>query len=150
MTPQQHKATARRLYEQACNTGNLQLLDELLSPEIVTHDALPAGMRNRGVEPYRQAITMFRGAFPDTRWEVHDVIAEGATVAVRVTMSGTHQGKFLGIALTGRHVRYPGMDFFRFADGKIVEHWTATDDLGLLQQLGVIPTSEPWSAPMPG
>jgi steroid delta-isomerase-like uncharacterized protein len=148
MTPHQHKATARWFYE-ACNSGNLQLLDDMLSPEIVAHGALPAGVPNRGVEPYRRTITMFRSAFPDARWEVHDVIAEGATAAVRVTMSGTHKGAFLGVAPTGRQVRYPGMDFFRFADGKIVGHWTATDDLSLLQQLGAIPTSKPWSAPMP-
>jgi steroid delta-isomerase-like uncharacterized protein len=149
MTAAQHQVSARRFYDEACNTGSLELLDELLSPEIVAHDALPRRVPNRGVESYRQTSAMFRSAFPDARWEVHDVIAEGDTAAVRVTMTGTHRGGFLSVAPTGRHVQYPGMDFFRFADGKIVEHRTATDDLGLLRQLGAIPTSEPWSAPMP-
>jgi predicted ester cyclase len=92
---------------------------------------------------------MFRSAFPDLHQEIEDLVAEGDTVAVRVTMTVTHLGPFLGVAPTGRRVRYDGMDFFRFREGKTVEHWTATDDLGLMQQLGVVPSSEPWSRPLP-
>jgi predicted ester cyclase len=77
------------------------------------------------------------------------LVAEGDTVAVRVTMTATHLGPFLGVEPTGRRVRYEGMDFFRFEDGKMVEHWTSTDDLGLMQQLGVVPSSEPRSRPLP-
>jgi predicted ester cyclase len=92
---------------------------------------------------------MFRSAFPDLHVEIEDVVAEGDTVATRVTMTATHRGAFLGVAPTGRRVRYEGMDILRFREGKMVEHWTVTDDLGLMQQLGVVPSSEPWSRPSP-
>ncbi len=92
---------------------------------------------------------MFRSAFPDLHQEIEDVVAAGGTVAVRVIMTATHRGSFLGVAPTGRRVWCEGMDFFRFREGKVAEHWTATDDLGLMQQLGVVSSSKPWSRPLP-
>jgi predicted ester cyclase len=67
------------------------------------------------------------------------MIAEGDKVVTRFTMRGTHQGEFMGIAPTGRRVEMTGIDIIRFSDGKMVEHWGNTDDLGMMQQLGVIP-----------
>ena len=77
-------------------------------------------------------------AFPDLQMNVEDMIAEGDKVVARVRMSGTHQGEFMGIDPTGNRVEISGIDILRVADGKIVEHWGNFDDLGMMQQLGVI------------
>jgi predicted ester cyclase len=86
---------------------------------------------------------------PPPHLEIEDLVAEGDTVAVCVTMTATHLGPFLGVESTARRMRYEGMDFFRFEEGKMVEPWTATDDLGLMQQLGVVSSSEPCTRPLP-
>jgi steroid delta-isomerase-like uncharacterized protein len=149
MPEEGNKAVVRRFYEEVFNAGRLEAMDELVSPDLAAHDTLPPGVPERGPEPYKHTAAMFRSAFPDLHQEIEDMVAEGDKVAVRVTMTATHRGPFLGVAPTDRRVRYEGMDFFRFREGKMVEHWTATDDLGLMQQLGVVPSSEPWSRPLP-
>jgi predicted ester cyclase len=83
---------------------------------------------------------MIRAAFPDIHETVEDIIAEGDTVVTRTTWRGTHQGALLGIAPTGKHVSVSGIDISRVASGKFVEHWQSADNLGLLQQLGVVPS----------
>jgi predicted ester cyclase len=82
---------------------------------------------------------MFRAAFPDGSMTIEDMIAEGEKVVTRKTYRGTHQGEFLSIPPTGRHVSLGLIDIMRIVDGKVVEHWNVGDDLGMLQQLGVIP-----------
>jgi predicted ester cyclase len=82
---------------------------------------------------------MIRAAFPDIHETIEDMLAEGDRVVTRSTWRGTHQGAFLGIAPTGKQVSVTGIDISRVASGKFVEHWQAADNLGLLQQLGVIP-----------
>ena len=86
----------------------------------------------------QQLVTMFHSAFPDVFFEVEEAIAEGDTVAARVTWTGTHHGNFLGIAPTGRIVRQNQMHFMHFRNGKMVDHLAMRDDLGLRQQLDVI------------
>lgn len=76
------------------------------------------------------------------RYTVEDMIAEGDKVAARATASGTHQGDFLGIPPTGKHATWSEIHIGRVVDGKFVEHWANSDQLGLLQQLGVVPTPE--------
>ena len=149
MPEERNKAVVRRFYEEVFNSGRLEAMDELASPNLVAYDAVPPGVPERGPEPYKRTAAMFRSAFPDLHQEIEDMVAEGDTVAVRVTLTATHRGPFLGVEPTGRRVRCGGMDFIRFREGKMVEHWTATDDLGLMQQLGVVPASELWSRPLP-
>jgi predicted ester cyclase len=85
---------------------------------------------------------MFRAAFPDGVMTIEDMIAEGDKVATRKTYRGTHQGQFLGIPPTGRHISVGLIDMMRLVDGKVVEHWNVGDDLSMLQQLGVLPPLE--------
>ena len=81
---------------------------------------------------------MLRTGFPDLRFTIEELVGEGDTVAGRVTMSGTHEGEFMGIPPTARSVRQDQMHFVRFRDGKAIEHWGVRDDLGMMQQLGAI------------
>jgi predicted ester cyclase len=81
----------------------------------------------------------FRAAFPDIHVAVEDVIANGDKVVVRLTFSGTHTGPLMGMPPTGKFVTITGIAIDRIQNGKIVEHWVNRDDLGMLQQLGMIP-----------
>jgi len=137
-TTEANKAQFRRTLEEMFNQGNLAIADELIAPDCLNHE-VPPGMNNRGHESMRQVVVMLRTAFPDLHYIIEELVAEGDTVAGRVTMSGTHLGPYMGIAPTGRSFRQAQMHFVRFRDGKGVEHRAVRDDLGMMQQLGVIP-----------
>ncbi len=135
---ERNKAIIQLAYAELFDQGKLSLAEELIAPDYIDHVA-PPGLTNRGPEAMRQLVTLFHSAFPDVHHTVEELVAEGDTVAARVTWSGTHRGPFLGIAPTGRAVRQAQMHFIRFRNGQVVEHWAVRDDLGLMQQLGVIP-----------
>ena len=94
----------------------------------------------QGLEAYKQFISMYLTAFPDSRFTIEDLIAEGDTVVVRYTVRGTHQGNLMAIPPTGKQASVTAIGIFRIVNGIAVEEWVNMDDLGLLQQLGVIPT----------
>ena len=135
-TEAENKAQFRRTYEELLNEGNLAVAEELVAPDFVNHEAPPG--RNRGPESMRGLATMLRTAFPDLHFTIEELVAEGDTVAGRLTMSGTHQGPLMSMPPTGRSVQQDHMHFVRFRDGKAIEHWGVRDDLGMMQQLGVI------------
>ena len=136
MSAEENKAIARRGYE-AINRNNLDALDEVVAPDITDHD--PAPGQAPGLEGVKQWFSSMHTAFPDFRMNVEDMIAEGDKVVARVRLSGTNQGEFMGIDATGNRVTITGIDILRVnADGKIVEHWGNFDDLGMMQQLGVM------------
>ena len=139
-TEETNKALLRRTYEEWFNQGNLTNVDELIAPDCINHE-VPPGMNNRGPESARQVVTMLRSAFPDLHFTIEELVAEGDTVVGRVTMSGTHLGPFMGMAPTGRSLQQDQVHLVRFQDGKGIEHRAVRDDLGMMQQLGVIPVS---------
>ena len=134
---EQNKALVRRFFEDAWNTGNLALIDVIMAPDVVVHGA-PPGARP-GSQGIKHAVTMFRTAFPDIHMTIEDMLAEGDKVAIRLTATGTHKGELMGIAPTGKHVSITATAIYRFAGGKIQEGWVNRDDLGMMQQLGVVP-----------
>ena len=135
MSTEVNKALARRAYD-AFNQGNLAGFYELITPDFVLHNA---SMTIQGLEAYKQWLSMYLAAFPDARLTVEDMIAEGDLVVVRQTFRGTHTGELMGIPPTGKQVSATGIVITRAANGKAVEQWTNYDDLGLMQQLGMIP-----------
>jgi steroid delta-isomerase-like uncharacterized protein len=137
-TEEENKVVLRRTYEELFNQGNLANVEELIAPDCINHD-VPPGMNNRGPEGIRQVVLMLRTAFPDLHVTIEELVAEGDMVACLVTMSGTHLGTFMGISPTGRSFRQAQMHFVRFRDGKGIENRAVRDDLGMMQQLGVIP-----------
>ena len=96
----------------------------------------------RGPEGAKETAKMYRNAFPDVQLSIEDQVAEGDKVVTRWIGSGTHQGEMMGIAPTGNQVRVDGMTISRIEDGKIVEEWEIYDALGMMQQLGAIPSPE--------
>jgi steroid delta-isomerase-like uncharacterized protein len=134
---EQNKTLMRRAVEEVWNQGNVDLLNELLASDFIIH--APQAEIN-GREGAKQYLAMLRGGFPDILFTIEDQFADGDRVMTRWTARGTHKGAFQGIPPTGKQVRLAGTDIDRIANGKVVECWTSTDDLGLLQQLGVLPT----------
>jgi len=137
--PEENKALALRLLEEAWNQGNLDVVDETIAADFVLLDPLNPGL-SVSPESTKEFVAMFRTAFPDANHTVESVIAEGDKVAVGYTFVGTHEGEYMGVPPTGKQVTYTQIDIHRFADGKIVETWVEWDALGLMQQLGVIPS----------
>jgi len=84
-------------------------------------------------------MSTFANGFPDAQIAVETAVTEGGVVASRWTMTGTHDGEFLGVPATGRQITMRGIDFSRVVDGKVAEHWAQFDGLGVMQQIGAIP-----------
>jgi steroid delta-isomerase-like uncharacterized protein len=134
----ENKAIARRFFE-LFSQGDLETIgQELLSPELVAHLSGMPGPLN--LEGYRQVGLMFRSAFPDLQDTVEDQIADGDKVVTRIISRGTHQGELMGIPATGKQYTITAIVIDRMTDGRIVERRAQFDQLGMLQQLGVIPT----------
>ena len=136
MSTEDNKAVIRRGIEEIWNQKNVAILDEIAAPDYISHS--PA-ITTRGLEQYKQLLMMYFTAFPDLNLTIEDQIAEGDKVVTRVTARGTHQGSFMGIPPTGKQAVVTGIAIDRFANSKSVEAWSNLDDLGLLQQLGVVP-----------
>jgi steroid delta-isomerase-like uncharacterized protein len=135
---EENKAVVRRFIEEVWNNGNLDAINELVSENHVDHDPAQAGSPG-GRQGMRAFIEMYRSAYPDTRLEIGEMIAEGDLVAMTWTATGTHQGELMGIAPTGRSVTVSGIGVDRVSGGQIVESWANYDALGMLTQLGAIP-----------
>lgn len=137
MSSEHNKTIARRFFEDAYNTGNVALLEQLLAPTYVDYKA-PPGTPD-GPQGIAAIITMFRQAFPDLRFTIEDQVAEGDKVVTRYTFRGTQQGELMGIPPTGKQVSIGGISIYRITDGKMQQAWIEYDMLGLMQQLGVVP-----------
>ncbi|RME85979.1 MAG: ester cyclase [Caldilineae bacterium] len=133
----QNKAIARRVLEEAANQRNLDLLDELLAADYVLHDPSNPMVQDR--ETYKQFLGGHFTAFPDAKWTIDDLVAEGDRVVVRWTLSGTHEGPLMGIPPTNKSFAMSGISIYRLADGKIAEEWAVADVMGFMQQLGLLP-----------
>jgi steroid delta-isomerase-like uncharacterized protein len=141
VSAEENKAVSRRVAEEVFNGGNVDLADELYAPDYVLHDpSLPEDLH--GPEGIKRYAAMTLGAFPDIRVAVEDQVAEGDKVVSRWTATGTHTGDLMGIPPTGRRVEISGVTINRFSGGKIAEDWYQSDDLGMMQQLGVVPSGE--------
>lgn len=131
------KAMAKRFNDEAFNKGNVDVIDELVADDFVDHQELP------GLEPTKEGLKnftkLFHQAFPDMKVEMIAAVAEGDEVWVHSQFTGTHKGEFMGIPATGKTVTFAMFDRVKVRDGKAVEHWGLTDDLGMMTQLGLVP-----------
>ena len=132
------KKLAQRVYDDVFSEGKLDAADEIIASGAIDHNP-PPGIDGTGPEGLKRVAGMFRAAFPDLTLTAEDMVAEGDLITVRWSSTGTHKGELMGIPATGKTVNISGMDMMRMKDGKIVEHWGIMDDLGMMQQLGLIP-----------
>ncbi len=138
MSKEQNIATQKKMGE-AVNSGHLDVLHEVFAADVKDHD--PAADQGSGPEGFIKFFTAFRTAFPDLKIAVEQMVADEDNVAIAYTVTGTHQGNFQGIPATHKKVKARGMQIAKFKEGKIVERWGSSDELGMLKQLGVAPAS---------
>ena len=137
MTNEEHKAIVRRFIK-AFETNDQATIKEVLAPDYMAHGAGAPGPLDR--ETVAQRISIFTAAISDLHVTIEDQIVEGDKIVSRFTWRGTHTGDFFGLAPTGKPVVVSAVSIERIKDDKIVERWFSQDDLGLMQQLGAIPT----------
>jgi steroid delta-isomerase-like uncharacterized protein len=140
MSVEENKALVRRYLGDAfaeVQRGNLAATDELLASDATFYD--PGAPPSVGREAQRQRSTVLVSAFPTAHFTIEEMVAEGDKVAVRWTFNGTHEGPFMGLPPTGKNVTMTGITIYRIVNGKIQEAWSNFDQLGVLQQLGVVP-----------
>ena len=141
MSLEENKALVRRYVAEVINGGNLDGLDEFLGPQYKRY--LAPSAPPLAPETQRQRLAGLRAAFPYIHLATEDMIAEGDRVAFRGTLTGTHQGEFLGIAATLKQIRVFASDVVRVEGGKFAEHWGGPDLFVLLQQLGAVISAPP-------
>jgi predicted ester cyclase len=132
---EQNKAAFRAIPEQLINTKNLDAADQYFGAEYVDHAAPPGSPA--GIDGFKAFFGALTTAFPDLKYTVEDLIAEGEKVVGRVTVRGTMKQDFQGMKATGKTATWTEIHIGRFANGKVVEHWATIDQLGMLQQLGL-------------
>ncbi len=124
--------------DKGLNSLNLDALDEFFDAEIIDH-SLPPDWPH-GIAALKQIMSTGYEVLPDLHYTIEDIIVADDKVVVRFTRRGTHRAEFMGVAPSGREVTWTGIDIFRIADGKIVEHWGNFDQLSMMQQLGAVPS----------
>ncbi len=136
MSLESNKTLVRRFYEEVVNAGNLDLIENFLSPEYAEiHD----GKRHViGIEGAKVHTIGVRQTYPDLHISIDQQIAEGEWVVTCFTATGTHKGSWLGIKPTGKPVAFTGVNVDRVVNGRIVEHGGAANMLGPLLEIGAI------------
>lgn len=137
MSTEENKAIIRRWLEEGWSKGNLAVADDVISANFVVHGAGGQAVPS-GPEGVKQLVAAWRTGFPDGEMSIDDLLAEDDKVIVRMTWRGTHNGRFYGVAPTGRQVAVTSIGIDRVADGKIAEGWGEVDMLSMYEQLGVI------------
>jgi predicted ester cyclase len=140
MSIEQNKSIVKRFIHEGLIGGNLAVIDELCSPECVNHSAVPEA--RHGTEGMKRVVAKSRSAMPDQKLQNELVVAENDLVVVHGVREATWQAEgFRGISTKkGTRIAVELVHIFRVRDGKIVEHWAVRDDLGLMKQLGALPT----------
>lgn len=130
----QENAASQEKFGAAVNSGKLEGLRDVVSATALDHDPTPG--QGLGPEGFIRMFGEMRAAFPDLNVAVDKVVADNDNIAIAYTLTGTHKGDFLGVAATGRRISARGVQISRFEDGKLVERWGSSDQLGILQQIG--------------
>ncbi len=134
---ERNKELVYRMTEEVWSKGNLEILDELFSPDVVQY-FLPFGSETKGLDQFRVSVGSHRKAFPDWAEQIKLIVAEGDLVAIHFTSTGTNDGSFLGNPPTGKQIYINEMSIYRIVDGRIAEQWLIPDLLSLSQQLGLV------------
>ena len=136
MDLEKNKAIARR-FSQVWGKGELDIIDELASPELsVNYPIFPHAIN--GIEAFKQHLTRFRSAFGDADVQIEEEIAEGDKVVLCVTFSATHQAEYRGIPATGKRLKWTGIIIYRIVDSKVVEERGEEDYNAVFLQLGIL------------
>ena len=141
MSEEQNKTVVKRFIEEMWNKRKLDLTDELIAPDCVTHQLRSvedAASMPRSPDSVKQEATAWLAGFPDLEFVLEQMIVAGDRVVTHCTMRGTHSGVWMGIAATGKKVNVPVITIHRILGAKIVEDWVLVGSLSLFQQLGLV------------
>jgi predicted SnoaL-like aldol condensation-catalyzing enzyme len=127
----------RRLFEEGFSKGNLSVVDETVSRDLLEHQRFDPPLP-RGPEGTKALISGLRSMFPDIKLVIEDTAVEGDKVWVRARARGTNNGSIMGKPPTGKTMEIDVFDVCRIKDGKIIEHWGVPDQLGMLEQVGIL------------
>ena len=141
MSTEENKRISWRLQEEVFGQGKLELVDELLAPDYVSH-APGDPVLSRGPEDIKEVVRSYHSAFPDINFAVEQQVAEGDMVVTWWTACGTHLGEFMGVPPSGRRIEVSGMSMDRISGGRIVENWNNWEALEMMRQIGAITDSE--------
>ena len=130
--PDSNKVVIRKLYNEILNTGKLELLDQVVA------DGFTGPKGTKGPAGFASTVKPVISAFPDIKWAIEDIIAEGDKVVVRWSWKGTNKSSFDGFNATNKEVSHHAINIFQFNHGKIINAWMQSDRLGFYQQIGVI------------
>lgn len=128
---------AKQYINEAWNNGRIEILDEIFDSSYVNH-SIGNPAQDKGTQGVKDIIGLLRGAFPDLKFEIRNIFSNDDFVFIHSTMTGTHKGSLFGIKPTGNKVTVNQMQVEKIKNGKIIEHWRQSDDLGMLKQLGQI------------
>jgi steroid delta-isomerase-like uncharacterized protein len=134
MSTTEENVKAQQGFGEAVATGQLENIRKYVSDKLVDHD--PAPNQAPGAQGLIDFFTEFRAAFPDLNVAVDHLVTDADNVAFAYTVTGTHNGPFMGISATGKKIKARGMQIGRFEAGKMVERWGSSDQFGILQQIG--------------
>ena len=131
---QDHNIEQQKKFGAAAQSGAFEQFAELVAPDCIDHDPAPGQVA--GPEGYAAFFGEMRAAFPDMKIEPIHLVADADNVAFAYTLTGTHQGTFMNVSPTGKPIKVRGLQISKFKDGKMVERWGSSDELGILKQLG--------------
>lgn len=134
-----NKAIVKRVVEEVLNKGNMATFDELFADDYVMHN-MPVPDMPGNKEGFRKVVLGTRQAFPDVSVHIDDIVAEGEFAVFHDHVEATSKGDFMGVPPNGKRIRWTEIHFFRIRGGKIIEHWANFDQVGILQQLGALPS----------
>lgn len=136
ISPEANKELIRRLYTEVLNRANPSAISELIAENYVEQDAFPGQARGRVGVAMRLAVLF--AAFPDLKYDLKDLIAEGDKVVARWTMRGTQRGAFIGIPPTNRGVVISGIDIYVIENDQIITHWNEVNLYSFLAQVNAL------------
>ena len=134
------RAIIQRFIEEILNQKRLVVADEIVAEDFIELDPFPGQAQGR--QGLKDVLGMFFSGFPDMHWVIEEQIAEGDKVVTRFTWTGSQQGAFMGIPATGKQVKVKGVVIDRVIDGRLVDSRILMDSMGMMQQLGVVPSGQ--------
>ena len=135
MSVQENKEIARRWNEEVYNNGNLDVIDELAADDYINHHT------GRDRAGHKRQTAEIQAAFSDSGITLEEIVPEGDMVAVRWHTHGTHTDEYMGVPATGKVITSHGVSMYRIAGGKIVEDVAVIDELSVMRQLGLVPST---------
>lgn len=136
-TISQNEEMMRKFNEEVINKHNANMVDSLVAPDYVDHEADPGFPPNRA--GLKKAMDEMIKGFPDITCKINRMVADSNTVWIEYTTTGTNTGTMMGMPATGKKINIDGVEIVRYKDGKAVEHWGYAEDIKMMQQLGMMP-----------